>query len=268
MIARVMSPGGIKELIMRKKIFSLILVIACVAGTSVYLSAAEPDFQKMLKEIDDLGNFEGKDFSCIYTIVSEKPGEDVDVTQARMFRRDLNDQFVLLIMKPDAKRGQGYLQVDENVWFYDPESRKFEKSTIKENIQESDAQNSDIKMNTLSKDYAVVRSRESKLGDFDVYILDLAANNKDVSYDKIKVWIRKDKTIILKEEDYSVNERLMRTILFPNYVTVDGKYTPSKVLIIDELNAGEKTQLTMKDPSVSPIPDYVFTKTYIEKVSN
>ncbi|TFG58383.1 MAG: outer membrane lipoprotein-sorting protein [Spirochaetales bacterium] len=253
-----------KEYYMKK----FLTAVFCLSALSVYLPAAEPDFQAMLKEIDDLGNFEGKDFSCIYTIVAEKPGEDVDVTQARMFRRDTTDQFVLLIMKPDAKRGQGYLQADENVWFYDPESRKFEKSTIRENIQESDAQNSDIKTNTLSVDYTVVQSREGKLGDFSVYILDLAAKHQDVSYDKIKVWIRKDKTIILKEEDYSVNNRLMRTLLFPNYITVDGKYTPSKVLIIDELNTGEKTQLTMKDASVSPIPDYVFTKSYIEKVSN
>lgn len=226
-----------------------------------------PDFDRILEDIDNLSNFEDRDFSCVYTMVSEKPGEDVSLTQIRMFRRDVQDHFVLLIIKPEAQRGQGYLQIDEVVWFYDPESRKFEKSTLKETIQDSDTQNSDLDRESLSEDYDVVGWEEGKLGSFEVYILDLEAVTTDVSYDKLKLWVRKDVSIILKEEDYSVNGRLMRTIFFPNYVTVAGRYLPSKALIIDELNPGEKTQITMKDATIAEIPDYVFTKAYLERVN-
>jgi outer membrane lipoprotein-sorting protein len=230
-------------------------------------AAAVPDFELMLEEIDSIATFETKDFSCVYTMVSEKPGEDVSVTQVRMFRRDTEDQFVLLILKPEAQRGQGYLQIDENVWFYDPESRKFEKSTLKENIQDSDTQNSDLDRSSLSEDYEVVNWAEGKLGSFDVYVLDLEAIRSDVSYDKLKLWVRKDATIVLKEENYSVNNRLMRTIYYPKYITVDEKYIPSKALIIDQLNVGEKTEITMRDATVANIPDYVFTKAYLERVN-
>ena len=229
--------------------------------------SAEPDFEQMLAEIDELGTFDNSDFSCVYTMVSEKPGEDVSLTQVRLFRRDSEDQFLLLILKPEAQRGQGYLQLEEVVWFYDPESRKFEKSTLKETIQDSDTQNSDLDRSALSEDYRVVDWEEGTLGSFEVYILDLQANTTDVSYDKLKLWVRRDVPIILKEEDYSVNNRLMRTIFFPNYVTVAEKYLPSKALIIDELNPGEKTQITMRDATIADIPDYVFTKAYLERVN-
>jgi outer membrane lipoprotein-sorting protein len=218
-------------------------------------------------EIDELGNFDDRDFSCIYTMVSEKPGEDVSLTQVRLFRRDSQDQFLFLILKPEAQRGQGYLQIDEVVWFYDPESRKFEKSTLKETIQESDTQNSDLDRSALSEDYDVVDWAEGTLGSFEVYVLDLTANTTEVSYDKLKLWVRKDVPIVLKEEDYSVNNRLMRTIFFPNYVTLAGRYLPSKALIVDELNPGERTQITMRDATVADIPDYVFTKAYLERVN-
>ncbi|MFP4563164.1 MAG: outer membrane lipoprotein-sorting protein [Spirochaetia bacterium] len=244
-----------------------LIAAAFIFVTAVPPLAAEPDFSRMLEEIDELGNFDDRDFSCVYTMVSEKPGEDVSLTQVRLFRRDSQDQFLLLILKPEAQRGQGYLQIDEVVWFYDPESRKFEKSTLKETIQDSDTQNSDLDRSALSEDYDVVDWSEGTLGSFEVYILDLEANTTEVSYDKLKLWVRKDVPLILKEEDYSVNARLMRTIFFPNYVTVAGRYLPSKALIIDELNPGERTQITMRDTTVADIPDYVFTKAYLERVN-
>jgi hypothetical protein len=32
-------------------------------------------------------------------------------------------------MEPESQLGQGYLKVDDNLWFYDPESRKFSHSS-------------------------------------------------------------------------------------------------------------------------------------------
>lgn len=243
----------------------LLAALMLLAAASV--THAQPDFNQMLQEIDDLGSFEGRDFSGIYTIVSEKPGEDRSVTKARLFRRDVENQFLLLILEPQVQRGQGYLQVDDTVWFYDPASRKFERTTIRENIQDSDAQNSDLDRNSLAEDYSVVEWREDTLGRYDVYVLDLEAKHTDVSYDKLRVWIRKDVNIMLKEESFSVNGRLMRTALFLRYAQVAGKYLPSQVLIVDALNEGERTQFSLDEPTVAEIPDYVFTKAYLERVN-
>jgi outer membrane lipoprotein-sorting protein len=246
-----------------KKILLIIIILSI--SVSVF---AEPDFETMLKEIDGLGSFEDTDFSCVYTFVSEKPGEETEVTQARMFRRDAKKQFVMLILKPEYQKGQGYLKVDENVWFYDPESRKFSHSSLKENVQNSDAKTSDLDSLSLSEDYAVDSWEEGKLGNFDVYILNLKALNDEVSYPRMKLWVRTDQTIVLKEEDYSLSNRLMRTSYFPKYVKVGSKFVPAQILIVDNLKEGEKTQLTMKNPSAAALPDSVFTKAYIERVNN
>jgi len=234
-------------------------------GAAVY---AAPDFKVMLEEIDKLGSFDDTDFSCVYTFVSEKPGEETEVTQARMFRRDATEQFVMLILKPEYQKGQGYLKVDENVWFYDPESRKFTHSSMKENVQNSEAKNSDMDGLSLSEDYEIDSWEEGRLGNFDVYILQLAALNDEVSYPRIKLWVRTDQTIVLKEEDYSLSNRLMRTSYYPKYVQVGNKLVPSQILIVDNLQEGEKTQLTMKNPSTASLPDSVFSKAYIERVNN
>ncbi|TVQ17699.1 MAG: outer membrane lipoprotein-sorting protein, partial [Spirochaetaceae bacterium] len=188
--------------------------------------------------------------------------------QARLFRRDRTNQFLILILQPDVQRGQGYLQIDDNVWFYDPDSRRFERTTIRDNIQGSDAQNADLSQRNLSANYDVVAWEEGRLGSFDVYILDLQARTTDVAYDRLRIWVRRDQTIVLKQEDYSVSGRLMRTSLFPRYTRVGDRLLPQQILIIDELNQGQRTQLTMSDATIRAIPDSVFTKSYLERVSN
>jgi outer membrane lipoprotein-sorting protein len=244
------------------------IVLALLLAVAVPAFSQTPDFEQLLRNLDERTTFGDGDFSAVYTIISETPGEEREVTQARLFRRDLNDQFLILILQPEVQRGQGYLQVDENVWFYDPESRKFERTTIRENIQGSDAQNADLDQNSYSDDYRVVDWEEGRLGNFDVYILDLEATNSDVAYERVKLWVRIDEELVLKQEDYSVSGRLMRTSLFPRYERIGDKLLPKQILIVDELNQGERTQLTMSEATTRSIPDAVFSKAYLERVSN
>jgi hypothetical protein len=48
---------------------------------------------------------------------------------------------------------------------------------------------------------------------------------------------------------------------------VAGRFIPSRMLFVDELREGEKTQVTIKDASVAALPDSVFTKAYLERVN-
>jgi outer membrane lipoprotein-sorting protein len=242
----------------------LIISTILLAGAAV---AFGQDTTRILTELDELGNFKGKDFSALYTIVSQKPGEKDSVTQVRIFRRDAKDQFTFLIMLPEVNKGQAYLREGDNIWFYDPTSRKFSFSSMKENIQNSEAKNSDLSRSTLSDDYTVTGAKEGKLGQIPVWILDLQSKTRDVSYERLVLHVRKDRTVLLKEEAYSVSGRLMRTTLYPRYAELDGKLLPTQILIVDELNPGERSQLTLAEQSVAPIPDRVFTKAFLEQVN-
>ena len=246
-----------------------IVVLLVLIGVSASLGALDdPDFEQILADVDDLANFDSTDFSAVYTIISERPNEDREVVQARLFRRDENEMFLLLILQPEIQRGQGYLKIDENVWFYDPESRKFERTTVRETIQNSDAQSADLDSRSFSEDYEVESWKEGTLGPFSVFIVDLRAKSPDVPYDQVSLWIGVEDSIVLKEEDFSVNGRLLRTVFIPRYERVGTKVIPKQILIVDEINEGELTQITMNDATTQDIPDSVFSKAYLERVSN
>jgi outer membrane lipoprotein-sorting protein len=244
-----------------------ILALIALALAPWRVFAEEPDFPKILAMIDEMASLKKVDFTATITVVSEKPGEDASVMQARMFRRDRADLFCIVILKPDAQKGQGYLQAEDSLWFYDPESRKFAHTSLKENFQDSNAKNSDLNESSLSKDYGIEKTEKGKLGSFETYIIDLKAVNNEVPYPHMRIWIRQDNYLVLKAEEYSLSERLMRTSYYPHYAKIEDRYFPDRMLFVDELKKGEKTQLTFTDLSIAPLPDSVFTKTYLERVN-
>ncbi len=228
--------------------------------------AATTDFKAILAQIDKMQDFGSSDFSAVYNIVSEKPGENPATTQIKIFRRDLQNQILILLQKPEKQKGQGYLKIDDNVWFYDPESGNFSHSTMKENINNTDAKSSDFKRYTFAADYDIQKTEEGKLGSYEVWIFTLAAKNTEVSYQKIRLTVRKDKAVPLKEEDFSVSDRLMRTTLFlPTYIKAGDRQIPAKIKMVDELNKGNQSVLTISDVTVSKLPDSVFTKAFLER---
>ncbi|HOT59729.1 MAG TPA: outer membrane lipoprotein-sorting protein [Spirochaetales bacterium] len=243
------------------------VLLVFILSVSVISLLSAQDFTKILKELDNLNNFEKSDFTAVYTIITQKPGEKDSVLQARVFRRDREDLFLILILQPEANKGQGYLKDKDNVWFYDPSSRQFTFSSLKENISNSEAKNSDLTRATYSDSYTIEKTEEGVLGKIPVWIISLKAKTTDAVYDRLKIYVRKDRTMLLKEEAYSVSGRLMRTTLIPKYVELNGKLLPSQIIIVDELNPGEKSQITLTEQSVSPIPDSVFKKDFLERVN-
>ncbi|HKL86225.1 MAG TPA: outer membrane lipoprotein-sorting protein [Treponemataceae bacterium] len=247
--------------------FQIAAVAVLVLIFSFPLSSAEPDWYTVLARIDELGDFENNDFSAEITIVSKKPGEDDSTIVVRYFRRDSKKEFTMVLLEPAIQKGQGYFSSNNDLWFYDPESRKFAYSSLKDSFQGSDAQNSDFSSSSLASDYTVESAIAEKLGAADTWALTLVAKDRTVAVAKRKLWVRVDNYLVLKEEHYSVSNRLMRTLAYPKYQTVEGKFVPQAILIVDNLKVGERTQLTFKAPSVSRLPDSVFNKEYLQKVN-
>jgi len=214
-----------------------------------------------------LRNFVGGDFAAVMTMISEDPEEGVEKQVVQQFRRDDDDKFLMLIQEPAVKLGQGYLRVDDNLWFYDPESRQFTHTSMKERFSGSDARNSDFGMSSLTDDYTITDVREGTLGSYQVYILELSATNNEVTYPRELMWVTRDLLLPLKVEAYSETDRLMRTSLYPSYARAGDTYIATTMIFVDELIEGKKTQISLTDISVDPLPDSIFTKAYLERVN-
>lgn len=245
---------------------NLMFIFICFVITPIF-SEETPDFLSMLKRVDIKANFDDNDFSATLNMISEDPETGITKREVTMFRRDSEDLFLMLTLAPSNKKGQGTLKVGNNIWRYDPESRKFSHHTKEEKYEETSARNSDFSRSTLADDYNVTSFSSGKLGKYDVWIVELIAVDENVTYPYRTAYIDKERELVLKMQEYSLSRRLVRSIYTPSYAKIGDKYVATKMIMVDELIEGKKTTMSVTDLSVGTLPDNVFTKSYLERVS-
>ncbi len=254
-----------------KKILSIIAAAALIS-TAVTAQVSEDVAEKcykILEEGQEIQAYHG-DYSATISLVVEKPGKPKENLQYKIFERIDEKYMTIVQLFPEADKGNGYLRNGDNLWSYDPISRKFTHTSIKEALGDSDVKLDDIEKNKKywRINYDVESFEEGTLGKYPVYIFVLKAKTSEPSYAKTKYYVRKDIPLPLKQEDFSGSDRLMRTTLVPKWskVEVRGKtgYVATQAIMRDELNKGEQTQQVISDLTFDTLPDKIFTKAYLE----
>ena len=251
---------------MKKIIFIISTMFILAGGLFAQVSADKADQAfKIMESSDDALAYHG-DYSATISLVIEKPNKPKENLQYKIFQRVDKDLMTMVQLFPEADKGNGYLKDGDNIWSYDPISRKFSHTSIKDALGDSDIQVNDVDQSDerWRENYEVQSFEESTLGKFPVYVITLQAITTNPSYAKSRYYVRKDIPLVLKEEDFSGSDRLMSTSLFPKYTKVPSGYVPTQIITRDELNVGENTQMIISDLSFDSLPDRIFTKAYLE----
>jgi hypothetical protein len=229
---------------------------------------------ELLVRLDSLVSYTDTDFSAEYTIIQDKPGQGLSKKLASIIRRDAADMYVIVVMEPLISKGQGYLKQGKTLWFYDPDSRRFESTSNADRFQNTNARNSDFTRSTLAQDYKVTAGEDAILGRYKCRLLTLEAITNDVTYPIMKVWISED-GLLRQSEDYSLSGQLLRTSLIPDYQKINGRFIPKQIIFVDALRGAvingkfvnERTLITIDKPSLKKVPDITFSKAFLETVN-
>ncbi len=243
---------------------AILALAACFANAQVSQQDAEKAY-RIMESTDDVLAYKG-DYSATISLVIEKPNKPNENLQYKIFQRVDKKLMTIVQLFPEADKGSGYLRDGDNIWAYDPISRKFSHSSIKEALGDSDVKIDDVEQSREKwrKNYDVAEIVQTSLGKFSVHKITLTAKTTEPSYAKSTYYVRTDIPLTLKEEDFSGSGRLMRTVLVPKYSKVPGGYAGVQAIIRDELNKGENTQQVVSDLVFDSLPDYIFTKAYLE----
>ncbi len=246
-------------------VFFTVLSALTAQNTEVVDKTTSDKAFKVMEDYYDTLAFKG-DYSATVTLIVVKPNKPKENLQYKVFERIDKDLMTLVQLFPEADKGNGYLRDGDNFWAYDPISRKFTHSSLKEELGDSDVKVDDVSKdkNKWRKNYEVTGLKESTLGKYPVYAVSLHAITSDPSYENSTYYIRKDLHLLLKEEDFSGSGRLMRKILLPKYAKVPKGYVATQTIVRDELNKGEQTQQIISELTFDTLPDRIFTKAYLE----
>lgn len=231
--------------------------------------------RRILSRVDTLVNYDEEDFSAEYTVVEERPGQGTQRTVFVLFRRDRVDRYTILIQEPEQDSGKGYLRNGDTLSLYDPVARRFAIVTASDRFQNGNARNSDFTRSTLAQDYRIVGVSNEQLGAYSTVVYDLEATTDEVSFPRMRIWIDQN-DLVRKFEDYSTSGQHMRTTAIPRYTQLGDRFVPVSIVIQDELRGrniqgefrNERTVISVAKPSFQTVPDIVFTRAFLERVSD
>ncbi len=173
-------------------------------------------------------------------------------------------------LAPPRERGTKMLKQKENLWTYFPRTDRtvlISGHLLNQSIMGSDLSYSDLMEDPkLQNIYNAEIVGEETLINRKCWILELVAKKKDVSYHKRKIWVDKERFIVLKENRYALSGRLIKTTDVKKIERIDGRWVPVKIIFKDQLKTGKGTEFNLISIKFNDnIPDYVFTKANLKK---
>ena len=170
------------------------------------------------------------------------------------------DKVAALFLSPASEKGRSTLRLDENMWLYIPNVGKPIRITSLQSVVGGVFNNSDILRLDYAAEYFVEQMEESS----DEYVLNLKAKTKTVAYDKLKMWVDKDRVLPTKIECLTEASMLIKTIYFKQTKDFGGGIVRPSVIETDSpLYKGYKSVIIFAKIEGRTFEDEVFTLTFM-----
>jgi outer membrane lipoprotein-sorting protein len=243
------------------------------AGASARAALAQPELVQILKAVDERQKNQGDWHSHIYMEQKERDKVDV-VYEGEVFRRSQDQKFVILFTRPKASQGQGYLRIDQNLWFYDPAVGKWERRTERERIGGTSSRRSDFDESRLAEEYDPEDNGEQKLGRYTAQAMTLKGKpGLDLAFPVIKLWVDKETKNVLKRQEFALSGRLLRTSFYPKWKKAFSEskkadvWFPEEIRFFDEIEKANSTLILIREVEFKSLPQNLFTKAWLESKS-
>ncbi|MBP7527208.1 MAG: outer membrane lipoprotein-sorting protein [Syntrophorhabdaceae bacterium] len=237
-------------------------IIAILTGIFLAAPAFAVDGTKLLQEIDR--NLSPESYESHRKIINIEPdGRKKEFIYYTVKKG--RDKVAGLFTAPASEKGRTTLRLGDNMWLYIPNVGKPVRITSLQSVVGGVFNNSDI----LSLDYAVeynVEKVEEKDGE---YLLHLKAKTRTVAYDRLKMWVQKDKTLPVKIECLTEASMLIKTLYFKDVKDFGGGIVRPAVLETDSpLYKGYKSVMIFAKIKKREFKDEVFTLTFMPKMES
>jgi outer membrane lipoprotein-sorting protein len=171
---------------------------------------------------------------------------------------------------PARERGTKMLKDGDNLWIFDPSTDRtiqISGNMLKQSVMGSDLSYEDFMEETsLSDNYTAVVMDEMFHGDRDSWIMELTAKKSTTSYQRIVLYVDKERYVPLYEERYAKGGKLLKTTRVQEVMQSGNRWYPQKILYKDELKDGKGTLFIINKIEFDvKIPAHIFSKASLKK---
>jgi len=189
----------------------MIFLIAMMFATPVYAI----DSNELLKKVDR--NLNPDSYESYKKLINIEPNGKKKEFILFTVKKG-KDKVAAIFISPASEKGRSTLRLGENMWLYIPNVGKPIRITSLQSVVGGVFNNSDILRLDYSSEYNVEKMED--IGD--EYILHLKAKTKTVAYDKLKMWVNKEKLVPVRIECLTETFMLVKTIYYKNVTDFGG----------------------------------------------
>ncbi len=244
-----------------KKLCSVFLIML-----PLLLMAQTPDGDEILTQVD-------KNISADNKIVVSKM-----IIHSRRGSRTIEAKSWLLgteksfteYLAPAREKGTKMLKLKDQLWTYSPSTDRIIRIAghlLRQSVMGSDLSYEDMmedpKLHNL---YSATITGEDTTNGRLCWKLDLTGKKQDLAYQSRRVWVDKQRYLVLKEERFAKSGKLLKSTNVVETMKEDNRWIASRVIFKDELKTGDGTEFIIESIEFNAdIPDYVFSKASLRK---
>jgi outer membrane lipoprotein-sorting protein len=221
---------------------TLIISSLLLFGLTGAVSSQQPDPKDIVRRANDL--MMGRSSRSAATMTVVRPTWSRKVTMKTWSLG--TDYYMILITGPAQDKGQVFLKRFSEMWNWMPSISRIIRippSMMGQNWMGSDFTNNDlVKMNSIVDDYEHrLIGTETRQG-YDCYKIELTPHpDAAVVWDKIIMWIAKDKYFLLQAEYYNEDGELVNREVQSDIRHFDDRDLPAKMVMTPVMEKGKQT---------------------------
>lgn len=255
------------------KVSILLVLWAALLPSPAFADLTVEQMTDILQTVDDRQRNNGDYKALLFMEQKAKDKSDL-LYELVVYRRDEDDRFMILFLKPKSESGKGYLRLNKNLFMYDPTVGKWERRTERERIGGTGSRRSDFDESRLAAEYVPEYLGGPNLGRFETHHLRLTAKKGvDVAYPVLELWVDTATSNLLKQQEFALSGKLMRTSYYPKWGKIFSEskgeeiYFPKEIRIFDEVVKGNQTTIVFRKVDLRRLDANIFTKAWLESKS-
>jgi outer membrane lipoprotein-sorting protein len=230
-------------------------------GPAALAAAQPPDGETILRRVDDNIGSDNKITVSEMIIHGRRGSRSI---RAKSWVSGRTKSFTEYL-DPPREKGTKMLKLEDQLWTYAPASDRtilIAGHMLRQPIMGSDLSYEDMLEDPrLSVLYAAAVGGEEERGGRDCWVLDLVSRGGEIAYFKRRIWVDKERFIVLREERFAKSGKLLKTTDVKGVERQGGRWVPTRIVFKDALKEGQGTEFVLESIEFNAvIPDHVFTK--------
>ncbi len=173
----------------------------------------------------------------------ERPRKPPRVVEMNGWKKG-DEQGLVRYTAPARERGTAYLRKGDSTWLYLPSAEKVVRVGARQNFGGGDFSNADIFRLSLVRDYEATLAGEETAEGQPCYRLELKAKDRQVAYDRVVYWVRRDGSFFpVRADYYTLSGKNLKSLVLSQVKPLGGRTRPTLLTMESRVDEGSRTRL-------------------------